>query len=217
MGESGEMVSVTWVPFWSLMAAFPLHLHWFTSSMRGMMKRRNGVALKERKILSLQVSPGTQTFSTDGFTSDIVHVSTALSALESSPRPRPILDSITARLRTLPHITAVPPLLFLQPSTSLGSLSAALSPNHAALETAGSPYAAGRTRTTIQQSLEQGVRDYFTTASAQVTTVWTEGRVIMRANEGGEELKRFGGRMRRRFVSGIKGTTGDDRAMVQAI
>lgn len=237
------------MPVLSLLAAAPLHIQWFTGSMKGMFKRRRASRRAAALVTAIPAFVD--------------------AAVVSAPAPRPILASFASRLPQLPHLPHLPQLPIL-PTIPLSSASRLAFPQtmtekrHRSLHPSSRTTTGGRNnligrgtasapRLVRHNSFEREVRDYFRIASEQASLAWNERRaqfqeltpfalqllnqtlptlpgeapgdergqllgrgssvralftpprgmtlqeMRMRAGQGGAELQRFGGRMRRRF------------------
>jgi hypothetical protein len=232
-----------WVPFFSLLGASPLHIQWFSTSMRGMIKRRKAAeALAETSARIIGInSTEPKPLESDS------NATPATPIIISFISRRPRLASLTARLPHLPQLPHLPPL----PLTAASRLSfpPTMTQQRHSLEMK-------RLKLTRQNSFEREVRQYFTRTSAAIeerlihfpvviptsivqlvqslsetinknelaaivkgeakmrnlgirdqlqayyqrpVNLMTLDEIRIRAGEGSEELKRFGGRMRRRI------------------
>lgn len=144
------------VPAVALLAAAPLHISWFTASVRGQLKR----ARQARAAVPSSTAPPLSPF---------------------------LLPARAHLLSASSYFTAHLPSLSL-PAPSRASLASLRPPRH--------PFA-------------RDVREFFAASSRDENDVLrvvgaTPGAMRMRAGQRGEDLKRFGGRIRRRVVGGLQ-------------
>ncbi|ORY88299.1 hypothetical protein BCR35DRAFT_301829 [Leucosporidium creatinivorum] len=174
---ASEPVS-TWIPAIGLTLAAPLHVSWFTSSTKGMLRRRRAARLATSPLEALPKKA------------------------PSPPSPlllpqRPRLVSLASSYLASPR----PSLLRLRTSTSSGSTGG---PRRYNFEKEVSDYFS-RLRTTLPMPAQDWLaRDENDVLKAQAVFPITQLR--MRAGKGGDDLRRLGGRVRRGMGAIVAGS-----------
>lgn len=157
------------MPAIALLAAAPLHISWFTSSLRGQIKRARQARAAAAAALHAETAPPLSPFLLPAR----AHLLSASSYFTAH------LPSLSLPSPTRPSLSAFRPLSFRPTAQSL---------RH--------PFA-------------RDVREFFAANSRDENDVLrvvgaTPGAMRMRAGQRGEDLKRFGGRIRRRVVGGLQ-------------